>query len=132
CIVSGFPLRDWMSTAIPSAPPLVALTAVIGNPLEALTAVFLLQRLGGFDPRLQRIRDVFALVLAGAVACVAGATVGTAGLVQAGVVPWSDALTTWTTWWGGDVLGIVVVTAVLLAWFTRPWPRLSPWGDAEA
>src|SRR6266436_6332685 len=44
----------------------VALGIAVGNTLEAVAGSWLLRRIGRFDPRLERIDDVKALVLLGA------------------------------------------------------------------
>ena len=86
----------------------------------------LLRRVGAFDVALERARDVIALTIFGAaVAPIVGATIGVAGLVFAGVVPPSGVPGAWFTWWGGDAMGILLVTPLILAWVARP-PRAVP------
>jgi signal transduction histidine kinase len=114
------------ANATTGAPIGVAFFTAVGNPLEALIAAWLLGRVPGFEPSLERVRDVIALTLFGAIiAPVAGATIGVAGLVLVGVVPSSAVPAAWFTWWGGDAIGILLVAPLVLAWFARP-PRAVP------
>jgi PAS domain S-box-containing protein len=95
----------------------------IGNTLEALTAVWLLRRIH-FDNRLARIRDVLALLVAGAVIGTAvSATIGVTSLCLGEVQPWSMYGELWRIWWLGDGVGTLVVAPLVLTWATT-WRRL--------
>ena len=122
----GVAIGAFAANATTDAPLAVAFFTAIGNPLEALVAASLLTRARGFDASLERVRDVIALTIFGAgVAPIAGATIGVAGLLVAGVVPLSGLTAAWFTWWGGDAMGILLVTPLILAWVTQP-PRVVP------
>src|ERR1051326_7412622 len=62
-MVIGVALGALLAHATTSAAPPVAIAAAAGNSLEALVASQLLRRVAGFNPRLQRVCDVFALTL---------------------------------------------------------------------
>jgi PAS domain S-box-containing protein len=104
--------------------PLPAMVIAVGNTLEALLAVWLLTSVG-FRVSLERLRDVFALVVVGAIASTpVSATVGVAvlALLRGPAIPdW----TIWTTWFSGDALGIVLVTPLILTWAAGPRLRVS-------
>ena len=88
----------------------------VGNTLEALLGASLLLRIPDFRRRLDRVRDVAALVvLAAGLSTVVSATFGVASLRLGGVVPMSATWSTWRMWWVGDALGSLVVAPVLLA-----------------
>ena len=119
----GVALGAFLANVTTDAPTAVAFFTAVGNPLEAVVAVLLLRRVRDFQASLERVRDVIALTLVGAgIAPIAGATIGVAGLLYAGVVEETSALAAWLTWWGGDALGILLVAPLILAWCTRP-PR---------
>jgi diguanylate cyclase (GGDEF)-like protein len=87
----------------------------VGDVLEALAGQTLLARVG-FRPALDRVRDVFALlILAGMVATLVGAFFGTASLMLFSGVGWSGAWSTWYTWWLGDVTGVIVIAPLLFS-----------------
>ena len=94
-----------------------------GSATAALSGAALLRRFGDFSPRLGRVRDVYWLAGFGAVvSTMLAATFGALALVTAGVVPRSTAGSAWLTWWGGDALGVLLITPVLLVWAQRPRP----------
>jgi integral membrane sensor domain MASE1 len=129
--------RMWPAIAIaafvvnvPISPnALAAALIAVGNTVAPLVAVTLLGRLG-FDRALSRVRDAFALVFVAALAgmCIS-ATVGSLTLVWSTAVTGSRLLGTWSAWWTGDAMGVLVVAPMLLllvATRTRPWPERSP------
>jgi signal transduction histidine kinase len=122
----GVALGAFAANATSGAPLSIAFFTAVGNPLEAIIAATLLGRARNFDRSLERVRDVIALAVFGTmVAPIAGASIGVAGLLFAGVVQPDGALAAWFTWWGGDAMGILIVAPLILAWFNRPPRRAS-------
>jgi integral membrane sensor domain MASE1 len=114
--------RTWPGIAIgafavnmtigPSVPAVLAITA--GNTLAPLVAVQML-RAAGFRNSLDRLRDGFALVfLGGLVGMLISSTIGAATLVISGAVPAGSFVPTWSVWWTGDAMGVLVVAPLLL------------------
>jgi integral membrane sensor domain MASE1 len=97
------------------SPPIwTAAVIAVGNTLAPLAAYELLVR-ARFETRLERLRDAIALVFLGALgAMTISATVGTTTLWLAGVVKEHSYLSTWSVWWTGDAMGILVFTPFLL------------------
>jgi PAS domain S-box-containing protein len=125
-MVIGVALGAFLANATTSAPLPVAVAAAVGNSLEALAASLLLRKLTDFNPRLQRVRDVFSLTLLGAILPpLLAATIGSAGLTLTGQVPRAELLRTWLTWAAGDAIGILLITPLILAWCTRKLDRPS-------
>jgi signal transduction histidine kinase len=86
-----------------------------GNTLAPLTAAALLKR-AGFRIELDRVRDAVAIVVLGAlVAMAVSATVGASVLVLSGAVPADSFWSTWTVWWTGDAMGVLLVAPFLLS-----------------
>jgi signal transduction histidine kinase len=105
-------------------PVLGAVGISIGNTTEALVGGYLLSRIAGFRPALDRLRDVLALVvLASLGSTLISASVGVTSGWLAGVIGSSDYATAWRTWWVGDMLGDLVVAPLLLSW--GDWPRVK-------
>ena len=105
--------------------PLPAMVIAVGNTLESLLAAWLLTSVG-FRQSLERLRDVFALVVLGGIASApVSATVGVIVLAfvrgTAGIPDW----TIWTTWFSGDAIGIVLVTPLILSWAAGAPLRVS-------
>jgi signal transduction histidine kinase len=109
----------------------VATGIAVGNTLEALTATYLLRRVG-FDGALARARDVLLLV---AVACLAAttvsATIGTVTLAVSGNTAWRTYGDDWLLWWFGDLIGALVVTPLVLVWARRGTVLLERWRLVE-
>ena len=88
-----------------------------GNTLEAVAAAWLLTRVVDFRPSLERVRDVIALVVVGALASTTlSATLGVASLWASGAVAPDALRRLWSVWWSGDALGDVLVAPLLLTW----------------
>jgi PAS domain S-box-containing protein len=96
-------------------PPLAVAGIATGNTLEALFGAFLLQRVAGFRPQLDRIRDVVALaLLAGFVSTTVSATVGITSLLLCGAVDWGGLPSAWRVWWLGDMGGVMLIAPLVL------------------
>ncbi|WP_336109788.1 MASE1 domain-containing protein [Streptomyces sp. PTD9-10] len=105
----------------PSLPAVLAI--VVGNTLAPLCSCWLLHR-AGFRKELDSFRDALALIFLGAfTGMLVSATTGTGTLVLAGVLTPSDFWPTWSVWWTGDAMGVLVVTPVLLVLSSARWPR---------
>ncbi|MBB5781262.1 MASE1 domain-containing protein [Nonomuraea jabiensis] len=97
----------------------------MGNTLAPVCAYLLLERVG-FRIELDRLRDALALVFLGAFAgMLVSATAGAGSLVLAGGLRPSDFWSTWSVWWTGDAMGVLVVTPLLLASRTTRMPRAA-------
>jgi integral membrane sensor domain MASE1 len=102
--------------------PAAALIAV-GDTLAPLFGYVLLRRVG-FRTQFDRLRDVLALVFLGALASTLfSANVGASALVLTGGVPQPRFLATWSVWWTGDAMGVLVVAPLLLVVRHWRWPR---------
>ena len=91
----------------------------VGNTLEAVVGATLLLR-ADIRPALDRVRDVFALAVLGALASpVLAASNGVGVLSLSGKL--HHVGTSWLLWWIGDGMGALIVTPLLLVASTRPW-----------
>ncbi|MEV6832952.1 MASE1 domain-containing protein [Streptomyces sp. NPDC051133] len=115
----------------PSLPAVLAIAA--GNTLAPVCSYVLLRRTG-FREDLDRLRDALALIFLGAfTGMLVSATTGTGTLVLAGALPRADFWPTWSVWWTGDAMGVLVVTPVLLVLRSARAPRAAPrsrWAEA--
>jgi signal transduction histidine kinase len=114
-LLSEFVLN--LTTGLPAA---VSGGLAVGNTLEYLLAASLLSRTG-FEPSMQRVRDVVLLaLLAAAVSPIVAATIGTASLWAGGVIARADLQAVWSVYLVGDGVGILVFTPFILAWSSLP------------
>jgi diguanylate cyclase (GGDEF)-like protein len=104
-----------------------------GNTLEALAAVYLLNKFARGRYAFDRTQDIlkFALLAGGLSSCI-GAICGVTSLALGGFAQWSYYRAMWWTWWQGDAIGIIVVTPLLVLWSGMPLPRWDLDQIAEA
>ncbi|MEG4092459.1 MASE1 domain-containing protein [Microcoleus sp. Pol12B4] len=96
---------------IPSA---VIATSAFSVTLQALAGEALLTW-SGFSTKLDRLRDVLALVAGAVIAStLVGSILGNLGTCIFGWAQWSNFSRNWWTTWLGDGMGILIVTPVLL------------------
>lgn len=119
----GILLSSFILNATFGRPLASSLAAAIGTTL-GLTAVYLLLRWVRFHSRLDRLRDVLALVILGAL--VGGMLLGVASvgaLVLAGFFP-LEGFWRWTLLWGMSFgMGVLICTPALLVLRHARWPR---------
>ncbi|TMK53871.1 MAG: hypothetical protein E6G66_00740, partial [Actinobacteria bacterium] len=107
--------------------PLVAAAIAAGNTLAPLLAATLLKR-AGFRPELDRLRDALALVFLGALlSMTVSATVGTIALASVRRTSTAGFWGTWSVWWAGDAMGVLVVAPFLLTLRGVRRPRGTSW-----
>ncbi|MDX9767765.1 MAG: CHASE domain-containing protein, partial [Ectothiorhodospiraceae bacterium] len=126
--VGAFLYGLWLDASAAGAIP-AALVAV-GVTLQALLGARLTRRYVEAPIPLAREGDVWRfLLLGGPVACVMSASVGVLVLVGLRGVPVSDVAAQWFTWWGGDSLGVLLFTPLIML----VWPgRRHLWSGNEA
>ncbi|GAA3379198.1 MASE1 domain-containing protein [Streptomyces sannanensis] len=135
-------LRIWpgimLGALLVNAPfePVLAVPAIVAGNTVAPVCAFLLLRRAGFHNELDRLRDALALVSLGALGgMLISATVGSGALALAGAVPPGDFWQTWSVWWTGDAMGVLVVTPFLLVLRRAHWPPHAGrrrWAEAAA
>ena len=112
------------------AGPLTAIFISIGNTAAPLLGAYVLKTYVDFRPPRLRLRDNTGLILVAAFVSFITATVGVGSLWLGGSLTWAMTAATWTTWWLGDVLGILIFAPLLFKWLF--WPlrertRLEYW-----
>lgn len=115
-------LRMWPGIAVGAFAVNATLTGIgttvlisAGNTLGPIAAYLLLRRVG-FRLEVDRTRDALALVLLGAfVGMAVSATVGSGALLVTGIIDGAHFWSTWSVWWTGDALGVLVLVPIVLA-----------------
>lgn len=117
----------------PTVPSVLAI--VVGNTLAPICSYLLLNR-AGFHNTLDRLQDALALVFLGALGpMLISATIGSGTLFLSGALSADGFWPTWSVWWTGDAMGVLVVTPFLLAVRWARWPHgvgLLTWAEAAA
>ena len=89
-----------------------------GNTLEALLAVYLVNRFASGKDAFARAPDILRFAgLAALLSTIVSATVGVGSLTLGGYASVEQFGAIWFTWWLGDAAGAMVVTPLLLLWY---------------
>jgi integral membrane sensor domain MASE1/anti-sigma regulatory factor (Ser/Thr protein kinase) len=124
----GVLLGAFLANVTTDVPVYTAAGIAVGNTLEAAVGAWLLERFD-FRPTLLRLRDLFVLVVFGAVISTAiSATIGVASL-SIGDSLSESTLTTWRLWWLGDMGGDLLVASAIFVLVTH-WPYRDLPGSA--
>jgi signal transduction histidine kinase/integral membrane sensor domain MASE1 len=98
----------------------------IGNTLEAVVGAYLVRRFCAGVRAFERPQDVLKFAaLAGVIGPAVSATVGVTSLSLGGFSNWAEFGSVWSTWWLGDLGGILIVAPLLVLWGTDPRLRWS-------
>ncbi|MFE6940311.1 MASE1 domain-containing protein [Streptomyces chartreusis] len=136
-------LRMWPGIAIgalvvnaPLGPSILPVLAIVaGNTIAPVCACLLLRRVR-FRLALDRLQDALALVFLGALSgMLISATIGTGVLVASEALTADDFWPTWSVWWTGDAMGVLVIAPLLLAARSLRRPHDVPplrWAEAAA
>jgi signal transduction histidine kinase len=100
-----------------------ALGVAVGNTLEAVLGMVLVERFaGGRNAFAGAARMLKFTALAGLLSTAVSATIGLASLRLGGYAEDVESRAIWFTWWLGDAAGAVLVTPlVVLWWMNRGW-----------
>lgn len=121
----GLLIGAFLANLSHGAPFLIAVAIGIGNTLEALTCTFLLKR-QRFRPTFNHLRGIlFLILLAIPLSSLISATIGVSSLWLGKVIAFSSYVPTWSAWWIGDMVSILIVTSFLLVWSTWPHGKVS-------
>ncbi|NOR81777.1 MAG: EAL domain-containing protein [Methyloprofundus sp.] len=93
--------------------------------LQAWIAVFLVNNFShpGSKKLLNTTDILWFLLLAGPIACLAAASLGSATLLLANMVSSAELMSAWFYWWIGDTLGVILFAPLLLMalHYHKPW-----------
>ncbi len=108
---------------IVSDPFLVSLGIAVGNTLETVLAVRLLQRSATFNPDLSHIQDFFTLTRVAMLSSLVSTAIGPTVLWSYGFIHDENIMPSTIHWWQADTLGILMGTSLILVW--RQWPKCT-------
>lgn len=109
------------------APLFSAIGIALGNTLEAVIAVYLLNRYVHFRASLERTHDIVGLIIFVAPAsALVSATIGVISLDLGNVITNVDLFPTWITWMFGNIISNALIAPFLLIWGTYfSFPQLN-------
>lgn len=92
-----------------------------GAALQAVVGYALTRGLLRRDPELLRVRNIAGLlILGGPLSCLVNPTVGVGVLLVAELIGADEYGFSWTTWWVGDSMGVLICLPLLLLWLGPP------------
>ncbi|RBP81174.1 response regulator [Marinomonas rhizomae] len=113
-----------------SLPALIA----FGSTLQSFVGGYLIRRFVGMPFHFHRTGLVVRFIfLAGILSTLIGASIGAVSLLSFGVIGKDEFITNWLVWWGGDMIGVLVMVPWLAVCFPkyfgnrfeRPWRLLG-------
>ncbi len=103
---------------------IAALLMGTGNTLEALCGAALVRYCFSDLQEFKQAADVFLFLVVAAASAIVAASLAVVPLALIHELPRRDLYWNWWTWWQGDVMGIILVTPLVLAWLA---PRQQNW-----
>ncbi len=96
---------------------LIAGGIAVGATLQALGGRYLVYRFCDYPNRLISFDKIIRFfVFAGPLSCIVSAMIGVTVLMLSGAIGAGDWFATALTWWGGDTLGVLIFTPLILVW----------------
>ncbi|WP_137169051.1 ATP-binding protein [Marinomonas sp. FW-1] len=97
-----------------------------GSTLQSIVASYLVRRFVGVPFEFHRTALVVRFIfLAGVLSSLIGASVGASSLLAFGVIGKEAFLTNWFVWWGGDMMGVLVMVPLLAVCFPQYFGNYS-------
>lgn len=125
-VLPGVALGAFFSSFFSDLSAITSLGISIGVAAEISIGYALVQRFATGRDFLNRVENVLKFVIfAGVISTIAGAFIGTLTLIFTGSTENIPSLSLWSTWWLGDLMGILIVTPLILAWINKTDARPS-------
>jgi diguanylate cyclase (GGDEF)-like protein/PAS domain S-box-containing protein len=95
---------------------LASFMIAVGNTLEILLAVYLINRFASGLRVFEHVSDIFRFIVVTLFATTVAASLGVASLLLNGLANWEEVSSIWFTWWLGDAAGVLITTPALVLW----------------
>ncbi len=126
-IAAGALLTNLLTLPLSGSGLLASCAIAAGATLEQVVAWALFSRLTDNRRSFERIKDVYWFVAVAAGSCTVASTIGVPALGWAGIIPTRTLGSAWSTWWLGNVAGMLVLAPPLVCWFQN-----STWNYPKA
>jgi PAS domain S-box-containing protein len=114
-LINYFTYLDVTPAALHGTLVFNALCIALGASLQAFSGVWLVRKIVGAQTRLEKFEDIFKFsFLAGPLSCLIACSTGAGVLFATKTIPQSNVLFTWSTWYAGDTLGVLVFAPVMV------------------
>ncbi len=100
---------------------IIGMLGSLGSCSQAILGAYLVKRnLGKHNPLIEDIQIIQFFILGGLISCVVAPTVGISALYFQGLIALDDLLLSWSIWWIGDSIGVIVFTPIALSFIAEP------------
>jgi signal transduction histidine kinase len=123
--IGAFLVNAPISSSLPVAAAIAA-----GNACAPLVVVVVLER-AGFRPQLDRLRDAVVLIGAALGGTLISATGGAVTLAVSGGTAGNGFVPTWSVWWAGDAMGVLIIAPLLFSLLFLRVPTTVNWRRAS-
>ena len=124
--LGSFLLNIWISYSIKHQLDVIgvnaALIIALSSMIQAAVGGAVLRGLIGYPTSFDNLRDLLLFLLLAPVICLISATSSLSGLWALDLVPATDLMGNWITWWVGDTLGVLVALPLMLVLVGEPQP----------
>lgn len=103
---------------------LTSVAISIGNTLEALVGSTLVNRFAEGKRAFDGVQSAVRYIMVAPVGPSVSATFGVLSLVLGGFISWDRYGLVWLTWWVGNIVSILVIAPVCVAWARSGWLRI--------
>ncbi len=131
-IFAGSLLLNYQGSNDASIPALtLAASIAAGSTLQTLIAGYFLRRYTDAAHCFKKIQGVLRFSVITLTCCLIASVTGALSLIGLAGIPAADFMTTWLTWWVGDVVGVLIFAPVTVVWLTefRRAPNFSRWKE---
>jgi signal transduction histidine kinase/CheY-like chemotaxis protein len=108
------------------APLLGAIVIAVGNTIGPYIGAFFIRWYSNYSPTQLWLDDNIGIVATAVFVPAITASLGVGSLWLTGAIPLNEFNSTWSTWWMGDALGIIVIAPFVLKWIFRPFFVRTP------
>jgi two-component sensor histidine kinase/integral membrane sensor domain MASE1 len=122
-LLGSFLLNIWISYSIAHFDIVgveAAFIIALSSMLQAAAGGTLLRKVIGYPASFDNLRDLLLFLFLAPLVCVISATLSLSGLTALGIVPATDLIGNWMTWWVGDTLGVLVAFPLTLVLVGEP------------
>jgi signal transduction histidine kinase len=110
----GILIGDFLTAMVIGLPLTAAAGVALATTAEALLGAWIIQRATGGEPSSDHLRDSAVLIVAAGIGPGLGGVIASYALLWSAVITPADLSTTWSTWWIGDMIGVLLITPLLI------------------
>lgn len=108
-------LGAWLVNYLTPSTTLVSMVIAIGNTLEAILGVWIIEKIRGYKHKLDHLHNPISITLASLMAPIISASSGVLILFLNDSIPLELIPLAWLTWWIGDAIGALLILPIIFS-----------------